>query len=77
MTSKIQQAINDANARAGGGTVYFPAGIYKFSQVELKSNVTLYLAAGAILRGSTTLSDYDFTDTNFKQANIRIVGHRM
>ncbi|NQX66467.1 RICIN domain-containing protein [Paenibacillus alba] len=74
MTSKIQQAINDANARSGGGMVYFPAGIYKFSQVELKSNVTLYLAAGAILRGSTTLSDYDFTDTNFKQANIRIVG---
>ncbi|WHY21386.1 RICIN domain-containing protein [Paenibacillus sp. G2S3] len=74
MTSKIQQAINDANARSGGGTVYFPAGIYKISQFELKSNVTLYLAAGAVLRGSTTLSDYDFTDTNFKQSNIRIVG---
>ncbi|WP_438347969.1 glycosyl hydrolase family 28-related protein [Paenibacillus sp. FA6] len=74
MTSRIQQAINDANARSGDGTVYFPAGIYKISQFELKSNVTLYLAAGAILRGSTTLSDYDSSDTNFKQSNIRIVG---
>ncbi|MEK3724105.1 glycosyl hydrolase family 28 protein [Paenibacillus sp. FSL H8-0034] len=74
MTSKIQQAINDANARTGGGTVYFPAGIYKFSQLELKSNVTLYLAAGSVLRGSSTLSDYDFSGDNFRAANIRIVG---
>ncbi|MEC0226559.1 RICIN domain-containing protein [Paenibacillus alba] len=74
MTSKIQQAINDANARSGGGTVYFPAGIYKFSQIELKSNVTLYLAAGSILRGSSDVGDYDFTNTIFTNANIRIVG---
>ncbi|SFL00325.1 Glycosyl hydrolases family 28 [Paenibacillus sp. 1_12] len=74
MTSKIQQAINDANARSGGGTVYFPEGIYKFSQLEMKSNVTLYLAAGAVLRGSSTLSDYDFSGDNFPAANIRIVG---
>ncbi|OCT15164.1 hypothetical protein A8709_13745 [Paenibacillus pectinilyticus] len=74
MTSKIQQAINDANARTGGGTVYFPAGIYKFSQIELKSNVTLYLAAGSILRGSSDVNDYDFTNTIFTNANIRIVG---
>ncbi|WP_337102549.1 RICIN domain-containing protein [Paenibacillus sp. YIM B09110] len=74
MTSTIQQAINDANARSGGGTVYFPVGIYKFSQIELKSNVTLYLAAGAVLRGSSTLSDYDFSETQFRKANIRIEG---
>jgi hypothetical protein len=74
MTSIIQQAINDANARSGGGTVYFPAGIYKFSQLEMKSNVTLYLAAGAILRGSSDVNDYDFSGDVFPAANIRIVG---
>ncbi|WP_438347972.1 RICIN domain-containing protein [Paenibacillus sp. FA6] len=74
MTSRIQQAINDANARSGGGTVYFPAGIYKFSQIELKSNVTLYLAAGAVLRGSSNVNDYDWSETVFRKANIRIVG---
>ncbi|WP_339315939.1 glycosyl hydrolase family 28 protein [Paenibacillus sp. FSL R10-2734] len=74
MTSIIQQAINDANARSGGGTVYFPSGIYKFSQLEMKSNVTLYLAAGAVLRGSSDVNDYDFSGDVFPAANIRIVG---
>ncbi|MHC3820228.1 glycosyl hydrolase family 28 protein [Streptomyces sp. DT9] len=74
MTSIIQDAIDDANARDGGGTVYFPNGVYKFSQIELKSDVTLYLAAGAVLRGSEKLSDYDWTGDHFRAANIRIDG---
>lgn len=58
MTSTIQNSIDDRSA-AGGGTVYFPAGIYKIgNNIALKSNVTLYLAAGAVLRGSTNRDDY-------------------
>jgi hypothetical protein len=74
MTSKLQQAIDDANARSGGGTVYVPAGVYKFSQIQLRAHVTLYLAAGAVLRGSSTLSDYDFSGKSFRAANIRLIG---
>ncbi|ACU75715.1 conserved hypothetical protein [Catenulispora acidiphila DSM 44928] len=74
MTSKIQKAIDDAAARSGGGTVYVPAGVYKFTQIELKSHVTVYLAAGAVLRGSSKVGDYDFSGKHFHAANVRIVG---
>lgn len=53
----IQQAIN-ACYQAGGGQVYFPAGTYLSGSLELKSNVILYLDAGAILKGSPNLEDY-------------------
>ena len=47
-TDAINQAITSANA-AGGGTVFFPAGTYASYSVRLKSNVALYLDAGATL----------------------------
>lgn len=50
-TAGVQAAI-DACARVGGGTVDFPAGIFVCGAVELRSHVTLHLAAGAILRAS-------------------------
>lgn len=49
VTTEIQKAIDDANA-AGGGTVYVPAGIFKISNLNLKSNVSLYLQGGAVLK---------------------------
>jgi hypothetical protein len=52
-TSAIQLAVDHASA-AGGGTVYVPTGVYKLTGLFLKSNVTLYLAGGAVLRGSET-----------------------
>ncbi len=59
-TAALQQAI-DACARAGGGTVYFPAGRYLSGTLFLKSRVTVHLAAGATLVGSKNLSDYPVT----------------
>lgn len=44
----INRAI-EAAAEQGGGTVYFPAGTYMSYSIRLKSNITLYLDAGAIL----------------------------
>ncbi|MDX8045172.1 glycoside hydrolase family 28 protein [Gracilibacillus sp. S3-1-1] len=44
----IQQAI-DACEKAGGGTVYLPSGVYETGPFALKSNMTLYLDAGAEL----------------------------
>lgn len=45
-TKAIQAAI-DAAAKAGGGTVYFPAGDYLSAQINLRDNITLWLIAGA------------------------------
>ncbi|MDO6414636.1 glycoside hydrolase family 28 protein [Sphingomonas sp. BIUV-7] len=64
-------AINDAIAaasRAGGGTVYFPAGTYACYTIRLRSNVTLYLEQGAVILaastppGGTTSGGYDAPD---------------
>jgi len=57
-TAKINQAIGDVSARSGGGVLYFPAGVYLTGTVLMKSNVKLYVAAGAVLRGSTRSADY-------------------
>jgi polygalacturonase len=51
VTSKIQQAIDDVSTQPG--VLYFPAGVYKTRQLNLKSNMTLYLAAGAVLAAAT------------------------
>ncbi len=56
-TAAINKAI-DACAGAGGGQVLFPPGRYLSGTVHLKSNVTLYLEAGAVLMGSTDLEGY-------------------
>lgn len=48
----------DACNQAGGGVAYVGPGTYLCGTVVLKSNVTLYLEAGATLLGSTKLSDY-------------------
>lgn len=53
----IQRAI-DACTAAGGGMVYLGPGTYLCGTVVLKSNVTLYLEAGAVLLGSSDINDY-------------------
>ena len=54
----INAAITACNA-AGGGIVYVSPGNYLCGTVILKSNVTLYLEAGATILGSTRLTDYN------------------
>lgn len=56
-TDAIRKAV-DAAADAGGGTVYLSAGRYISGAIRLKSNVTLYLDAGAILAFSQDFDDY-------------------
>ncbi|HVT27632.1 MAG TPA: hypothetical protein VHE81_06400 [Lacipirellulaceae bacterium] len=50
-TRVVQRAIDDAHA-AGGGIVYVPRGTFLSAGLELRSNVSLYLAGGATLRSS-------------------------
>lgn len=42
----IANTINDCS-KHGGGIVYFPAGTYKTGAIQLQSNITLYIEAGA------------------------------
>jgi hypothetical protein len=56
-SAAISRAI-EAAAAAGGGSVVVPAGRYRCGTVTLRSHVTLRLEAGAVLIGSTELSDY-------------------
>ena len=56
-TAAIQKAIDSAS-QAGGGTVYVPAGDYRCGQLQLHSNVTLHIEAGAALWVSPDKADY-------------------
>jgi polygalacturonase len=56
-SNAIQQAI-DAAYQAGGGIVFIPAGVYKSGNLTLKSNVTFYLAGGAVIVGTGKGEDY-------------------
>lgn len=49
-TALIQQAIDEVSAQKG--VLYFPAGVYTTRQLNLKSNLTLYLAPGAVLEAT-------------------------
>ncbi|HET6299144.1 MAG TPA: discoidin domain-containing protein [Kribbella sp.] len=86
-TAAVQGAV-DAATKAGGGTVYVPAGVYKVGNVLLKSNVSLYLEPGAVFRFTGNPADYtkhwhkdsqnrDITwwiSTAFGSSNIRVYG---
>ncbi|GAA3962915.1 glycoside hydrolase family 28 protein [Mucilaginibacter dorajii] len=56
--TRIIQGAIDRAFEAGGGTVWFPAGKFVTSVIHIRSNVTLYLAAGAELRASVKRITY-------------------
>ena len=55
-TTAIQRAIDDA-AR-DEGVLYIPPGSYRAGELRLRSGLSVYLAPGAVLRGSGDVSDY-------------------
>jgi len=56
-TAAIKKAI-EAAVKTGGGTVYFPAGKYLTGPIHLKSNITIFIDAGAELHFSDDFDDY-------------------
>ncbi|MGB2864322.1 MAG: glycoside hydrolase family 28 protein, partial [Sedimentisphaerales bacterium] len=64
-TTSIQKAI-DACSQSGGGTVYLSPGTFLSGTIYFKSGVTLRLAAGSTLLGSTDLKDYPPTVPAFR-----------
>ena len=74
-TKAINKAI-DAAAAAGGGTVYFPPGVYLSASIHLKSNITLYLEAGSTIEAvSDSIAKYDLPEPNEAGANYQDYGH--
>lgn len=61
-TEMIAKAVN-ACFSAGGGTVYVPAGEYVTGAVILKSNIHLYLEAGAVLSFTNDLKEYPIVES--------------
>lgn len=61
----INKAIGKAAAN-GGGTIFFPAGIYLSYSLRLQNNITLYLDAGATLLAAypEEASGYDMAEEN-------------
>lgn len=55
-TPAVNAAI-DAAANVGGGTVYFPGGVYACYSIHLKSNVALFLDQGATILAASTPYD--------------------
>ncbi|MGD1101074.1 MAG: glycosyl hydrolase family 28 protein [Terriglobia bacterium] len=76
-TARFQAAL-DACSKAGGGTVYVPAGDYLSGGLFLPSRVSLYLEAGATIYASTRPEDYQEHAPNFitarKAEYISILG---
>lgn len=64
-TERIQNAIDICASRKGGGTVLIDGGIFVSGTLELKSGVTLHVAAGSILRASPRHEDFPA-----KRANV-------
>lgn len=56
-TKTIQEIIDKCH-NAGGGRVVIPKGIHFSGPLRLRSNVTLYLEEGAILKASSNIDDY-------------------
>ncbi|RYE29684.1 MAG: glycoside hydrolase family 28 protein, partial [Sphingobacteriaceae bacterium] len=54
-TKAIQAAINTCTT---GGTVYIPKGYFISGALFLKSDMTLYIEKGGVLKGSTIVEDY-------------------
>ncbi len=56
-TSEIQALIDEAAAQ-GGGVIVVPPGVFMTGGLHFKQGVHLYLAEGAVLRGSDNIADY-------------------
>ena len=65
----IKAAIDRAHGQ-GGGLVYLNPGVYLCGTVILKSNVTLYVEAGAVFLGSKDIKQYTSGQNSGAQSAI-------
>ncbi|HKT79538.1 MAG TPA: glycosyl hydrolase family 28 protein [Vicinamibacterales bacterium] len=73
VTAKVQSAI-DAASGATQNILYVPPGKYRVGELWLKSDMTLYLAGGALLQGASTPAEFE---TGSGGINIEGCSHGM
>jgi len=56
--TEIINNLIDSLADSGGGTLFFPAGTFLTGPIVLRSNITLYINAGSIVKFSDDFDDY-------------------
>jgi len=78
-TTEIQRAIDHVASQKG--TLYVPPGIYLSGELTMKSNLTIYISPGAVLKGTAKLSDFpkgDFVGGQFLYfndcRNVKLLG---
>ncbi len=54
----IVNELIDSLAGRGGGTLFFPAGTFLTGPIIMKSNITLYLDAGSVIKFTDDFDDY-------------------
>ncbi|GAB3261532.1 glycoside hydrolase family 28 protein [Larkinella harenae] len=75
-TKAIQTAIDRCHA-AGGGKVYLHNGTFLSGTIYLKSHVTLYVEAGAVLLGSANVNDFPSTASKYPAYLGELVTEKM
>jgi polygalacturonase len=65
-TEAFRSAIQ-ACAKAGGGTVFVPAGHYTSGAIQLVSNLTLYIDSGAVIRFAANREEYPLVQASEEQ----------
>jgi|WetSurMetagenome_2_1015567.scaffolds.fasta_scaffold02472_2 polygalacturonase len=56
--TKVINHLIDSLASKGGGTLFFPAGKFLTGPIIMRSNITLYLDAGSVIKFSEDFDDY-------------------
>ena len=80
-TAAFRAAI-EACAKAGGGTVFVPAGQYTSGAIELVSHMTLHIDAGAVIHFVANRTEYPMVQSRFEGVETRapaamIGGHNL
>lgn len=70
LTTEAIQAAIDAAAAAGGGRVVIPAGKYLSGSIRLRSNIELYLDAGATLVGATDVKAFPLIQSRWEGPRV-------
>src|SRR5580704_10344169 len=76
------RAAIQACAKAGGGTVFVPAGHYLSGAIELASNLTFFVDSGAVIRFAANREEYPMVQGRFEGTEMRtpaamIGGHNL
>jgi len=71
LNTRAIQAVIDGCARAGGGTVVVPKGVFLTGSIFLKQGVNLCVEQNGVLKGSQNTNDYPWIDTRIAGLEMR------